>query len=201
MISPFSEAGVINAAACRLLIDTYNAIAPYAICRDQHGNSLVQWSELIMSRQAATTLLEATRRCLCLTADAFGLKTIYPETVLLAMIQDGQAHEPHADNEKRVNNEWVPNHTPQRDYAGLLYLNSDFEGGELHFEGDGSRIFRPSGGLYVSFPCDRRFVHQVTPVEHGRRYSLALWFTCRHSYANLALVDALDQLPERRDHS
>jgi len=201
MTSPFSASGVIDSATCRLLVEAYDSSAPYAASRDQHGNPLVQWSDRYLSRFAATTLLEVVRLCQRLTAGAYGPQVLYPETVLLALLRDGQGHVPHADNEKLVDDEWVLNHTPQRDFAGILYLNSAFAGGELRFDGDESWVFHPTGGLYVSFPCDRRFVHQVTPVVRGRRYSLALWYTCSHSSANFGLVYALNQLPPLRERA
>jgi len=200
MTAPFCATGVIDARTCGLLVDAYDSCAPYSMARDQHGNPIVHWSHPYLSGSAATTVLEAVRRCQRLTAGAFHLEPLYPETVLLAALSDGQGHVAHADNERRIGDEWVPNHTPQRNFAGILYLNSGFEGGELRFEGDEPRIFRPAEGLYVSFPCDRHFVHEVTPVERGRRYSLALWYTRLYESANHRLVSAVEQLSSVQDH-
>jgi hypothetical protein len=77
-----------------------------------------------------------------------------------------------------------PNHTPWRQRAAMLYLSSDHRGGDIVF-GDGPNRFggryrrqiRARAGLLVLSPCDERFFHHTTPVEHGVRYSLNSWFT------------------------
>ena len=44
-------------------------------------------------------------------------------------------------------------------------------------------VVAPRAGLFVAFPSDERFVHEVLPVTAGRRYSLALWFTRQPAFA------------------
>src|SRR5215475_9137451 len=111
----------------------------------------------------------------------FGSKQVstsfYPETVVLATMGAGGHHPLHADNMRRnEKGDWVPNHTPHRDIAAIYYLNDDFEGGELVFPAQKLYI-KPRRGLLVSFPCDQNFIHEVLPVQAGRRYTVAIWFT------------------------
>ncbi len=103
-------------------------------------------------------------------------EAIYTETVILAAIGIGGCHPRHADNRQQESDgSWIANHTPQRDLSALYYLNDGFEGGELVFETQGV-VVKPRAGLFVAFPSDERFVHEVLPVRAGRRYSMALWF-------------------------
>ncbi len=61
-----------------------------------------------------------------------------------------------------------------RDISVLLYLNDDYEGGELEFK----RLFyrlRPRAGMLVWFPSDVRYEHMAKPVTHGRRSVIVSW--------------------------
>lgn len=57
-----------------------------------------------------------------------------------------------------------------RGITSILYLNSDFTGGELDFPKQVLSI-RPRQGLLVIFPSNGRFPHAVRPVAAGRRLS------------------------------
>lgn len=58
----------------------------------------------------------------------------------------------------------------QRGITAVLYLNSEFDGGEIHFPKQGIEL-RPSAGTLVIFPSNRNFPHEVKPIVHGQRYS------------------------------
>lgn len=61
-----------------------------------------------------------------------------------------------------------------RDISMLVYLNDDYEGGELDFKRL-SYALKPKAGMLVWFPSDVRYEHMAMPVLSGRRYSLASW--------------------------
>lgn len=66
------------------------------------------------------------------------------------------------------------NEFPWRDYASLIYLNDDFEGGELfipslHF------INRPKKGQMITFEGSK-LLHGVNEITKGRRLTSACWF-------------------------
>jgi hypothetical protein len=96
--------------------------------------------------------------------------------LFLACLLSGDSHIPHADNQRRKHGRWVPNHTPQRDFTGLVYLNDGFTGGDLVFP-DRDVVIIPKPGLFIGFPSNHKFVHAVPKVLSGKRYSLAVWFT------------------------
>lgn len=58
----------------------------------------------------------------------------------------------------------------QRGITAILYLNSDFDGGEIHFPRQGLEL-RPSAGTLLIFPSNRNFPHEVKPIVRGQRYS------------------------------
>jgi hypothetical protein len=57
-------------------------------------------------------------------------------------------------------------------YAAVMYVNGDFNGGELHFPTIDVR-FKPEAGNLIIFPSADEYLHGVTPVEAGPvRYAL-----------------------------
>ena len=135
----------------------------------------------IGARQASDFLSMVRHQALNTTVEFFEIeKTCYVEFTLLTEMQPGDYHTLHADNQKQESNgEWVPNHTPQRDYTAILYLNNyetDFRGGLLRFTSLGEEV-APERGLLIGFPCDHRYQHEVTMVQEGYRYALSIWMT------------------------
>lgn len=60
-----------------------------------------------------------------------------------------------------------------RSLSALLFLNDDFKGGDLEFEG---LTVRPAPGRVAIFPSNFMFKHRVTTVEEGTRYACVTWF-------------------------
>jgi predicted 2-oxoglutarate/Fe(II)-dependent dioxygenase YbiX len=57
----------------------------------------------------------------------------------------------------------------------LLYLNDDYEGGEITFRN--SKItFKPKPGSVLFFPSNFLYVHEVAPITKGPRYALPNWY-------------------------
>lgn len=57
----------------------------------------------------------------------------------------------------------------------LLYLNDDYEGGEIEFQHSKIKI-KPEAGSILFFPSNFLYVHEVYPVTKGPRYSLPNWY-------------------------
>ena len=78
------------------------------------------------------------------------------------------------DLEDMTNEEDVINVVPFTDYASILYLNDDFEGGETFFE-DGT-VLKPKQGTCVIFESMKHF-HGVYPHGNEDRYTSPIWYT------------------------
>lgn len=65
-------------------------------------------------------------------------------------------------------------HDLDRDISMLLYLNDQFEGGDLSFDYFNYRI-TPKPGTLVWFPSDARYFHGANPVTAGSRYAIVSW--------------------------
>lgn len=90
----------------------------------------------------------------------------------------GGHYKPHPDGEAtRYDKEqgkvvWAKN--MDRDISILLYLNDEYEGGQLVFPNQHITI-NPKPGMLVAFPSSHHFIHGVTPVTAGTRYVLVTW--------------------------
>ena len=98
---------------------------------------------------------------------------LYSDTAQLVLWTEGIELTPHADN---LEPDGSPNTTPHRSFSSIIYLNDDYEGGETYFPGFGIRI-KPEPGLMVLFGSGPEYVHGVTKMRSGRRYTYAGWFT------------------------
>ena len=89
----------------------------------------------------------------------------------------GQFQMPHADKELHEGPDaGKPNDFPHYDIAGLFYINDDYEGGELYFPNQGIR-FKPKAGAAYFFPGDMNYVHGVSEIKSGIRYTVPFFWT------------------------
>jgi hypothetical protein len=89
----------------------------------------------------------------------------------------GQLQMPHADKELHTGPDaGKPNDFPYYDIAGLFYINDDYEGGELYFPEQGIR-FKPKAGAAYFFPGDKNYIHGVSEIISGIRYTVPFFWT------------------------
>jgi predicted 2-oxoglutarate/Fe(II)-dependent dioxygenase YbiX len=89
----------------------------------------------------------------------------------------GQLQMPHADKELHTGPDaGLPNDFPYYDLAGLFYINDDYEGGELYFPNQGIQ-FKPKAGAAYFFPGDKNYIHGVTEIKSGIRYTVPFFWT------------------------
>ena len=89
----------------------------------------------------------------------------------------GQLQMPHADKELHVGEDaGKPNDFPWYDLASLFYINDDYEGGELYFPHQDIQ-FKPKVGAAYFFPGDMNYIHGVTEVKSGIRYTVPFFWT------------------------
>ena len=162
---------------CDFLIGLYDHYSELSPQRDSSGRLLLHYYTLRdVNSESASWVYDVTLRCKEKIEVGLGTPKLFVDSVFLACLLPGDSHIPHADNARSENGQWLPNHTPQRDYTGLVYLNDTFTGGELVFP-DRDVVIIPKRGLFVGFPSNHEFVHAVRNVLSGKRYSLPVWFT------------------------
>jgi len=87
----------------------------------------------------------------------------------LLRYQPGQQFKEHIDA--------IPGHPSwgARVLSGVLFLNGNFEGGELAFPRQ-KQIIKPLAGDVVLFPSNFTHPHASRTVEKGVKYSVVCWF-------------------------
>ena len=68
----------------------------------------------------------------------------------------------------------------QRTLSAILFLNNDYEGGDLHFsdtdlDAQNQLLVKSSSGSLVVWPSNMLFPHAVSPVTKGTRYTIVAW--------------------------
>lgn len=58
--------------------------------------------------------------------------------------------------------------------SAILYLNSDFEGGEVEFVNFNIKI-KPEPGMLLIFPSNYAYTHIAHPVTSGTKYAIVTW--------------------------
>ena len=98
--------------------------------------------------------------------------------------KNGGFYKRHADNASEIykNGKLVGYKVvrPERKITTLLFLNDDFEGGEIEFcylrYNNGKRvIFKPKAGQMIVFPSHGLFAHEVKKVK-GNRFAVVKWW-------------------------
>jgi predicted 2-oxoglutarate/Fe(II)-dependent dioxygenase YbiX len=173
----FSKENVLSPREREFLISFYDPNVGLASGRDYNSRPVIHYYDLLdVDGTKAKRLLKIAIRCKKEIETYFETGELFLESLFIACLWPGDLHMPHADNERKERGKWVPNHTSQRDYSALIYLNDTFTGGQLVFPGL-RLVVVPKPGLLVAFPSNHDFIHKVRKVRSGRRYSVPIWFT------------------------
>ena len=65
-----------------------------------------------------------------------------------------------------------------RAISAILYLNSEFEGGEIEFTNFKVKI-KPQPGMLIIFPSNYAYTHIAHPVTSGTKYAIVTWIKDR----------------------
>jgi len=115
----------------------------------------------------------------------FGVSLLSGTDIQILEYKDGGFYKRHADNASEIYKDGklvgYKVIAPERKITTLLFLNDDFEGGEIEFShlryNDGSRvIFKPKAGQMIVFPSHGLFAHEVKKVN-GNRFAIVKWWS------------------------
>lgn len=103
------------------------------------------------------------------TVKAVFEKDVFPSSIHAQKWDVGSSANPHSDNSDFDGNpsEGFDN----LKYVGILYLNSDYEGGDLYFPEHEISIHPNAGSMYI-FSGGVENIHGVTEITSGTRYSI-----------------------------
>jgi hypothetical protein len=95
-------------------------------------------------------------------------ETFYHEPYSLLKYSDGQEYKEHYDGGTGIG----------RCISCLVYLNDNYEGGEIEFINFGVKI-KPEAGMLIIFPSNFAYRHIAHPVTNGVKYNLVTWIKDR----------------------
>lgn len=95
--------------------------------------------------------------------------TVWADTINYARWRSGDSQLPHADGENADGSEHP---YPWRQVGCVLYLNTNYQGGEIYFP-DHNQTLKPEAGTLVWFPGTADYLHGVHPVTQGERITIA----------------------------
>jgi hypothetical protein len=100
-------------------------------------------------------------------------KPIFTSTLWLSKQTAGSYIKPHSDLDGGVNSQYT--------HSGIIYLNTQQEGGELFFPVV-EKEFKPEAGDFISFDCkEKESLHGVKMTTQNR-YAIPIWFTDLEEY-------------------
>jgi hypothetical protein len=106
----------------------------------------------------------------------YNIDEIYPESIHLVSWGKGTSLGAHSDNAYLNSDE--PHYSPNRNYSATFTLTDNFEGGDFFFQEEDKQIILPSRkGWGNVFGAGLEYVHGVTEITSGHRYTVAIWYT------------------------
>lgn len=101
-------------------------------------------------------------------------KPLYSNGLSIVRWKEGSFQPPHADK---------PGGYEYREFGSVLYLNDNYEGGNIYFPQYGIDI-KPSSGTYAFFPGDLDHLHGVSEIKNNIRYTFPIFWTHDIEYSD-----------------
>ena len=133
--------------------------------KDELGNA-VNWMHVYIQIEDKFNIRDRVKAEI---VNAYGFDHIKPKGLYLSVAkwEKGTKLNLHVDDLGYA----TDNHIPT-----LIYLNDDYEGGEISFATHDITI-KPKVGDLLIFPGNMHYAHEVKEVLSGTRYTLPIWFT------------------------
>ena len=134
------------------------------------------------------TMLGALREAVDLVHEFYQLDApVYPDMLQITKWDTQMFMPPHADN---AHLDGSTHKMAHRDFAGIIYLNDSFEGGELYFTALDIAI-KPKRGRFVGFTAGFHHEHSVVRIKSGTRLTMPFFLTFDRSKAAPGLARGL----------
>ena len=152
--------------------------AENALVKERSGDTKVSnWrvTDIVEQGAHAPKVTDMVRRVFRDVAQPFyGRELRSLETPHILRYRVNSYYRPHADSDELNpdSQRWEKIH--DRDLSLLIYLDDNYEGGELAFPNFDFRL-RPKPGMLVIFPSDFRYLHGAMPVTRGVRHAVVSW--------------------------
>jgi hypothetical protein len=162
-------------------IFTSSEIDPY------WNNRFIWFADVAAARPAdGEIMIDAQRAAIALVREFYQITApLYADLLQLVQWEAGMFMRPHADN---ANPDGSTHDMAHRDLSGIVYLNDDYEGGELYFTALDIAI-KPKRGMFVGMTAGFHHEHGVLRVSSGKRLTMPFFMTFDPQYADRKLLE------------
>lgn len=181
--------GFLSAEQCAVIRDAFTlsmgALTP-SPSGDAFWDERVLWFDQVSDSAAhAKAIMQQARYVTAYRiAEHFGAKgLLYSDSQQLVIWREGAGMPVHVDN---AHPDGSLHNTPHREFASVVYLNDDFEGGEIYFPRLQCRL-KPSAGLLVAFRGTAECPHGVAALKRGERMTMPCWYSSDPSVAERSM--------------
>jgi predicted 2-oxoglutarate/Fe(II)-dependent dioxygenase YbiX len=101
-------------------------------------------------------------------ATKHGVEEMYHEPYSMLRYRGGQEYKAHSDGGTDTG----------RSISAIVYLNDEYEGGEIEFTNFNVKI-KPEPGMLILFPSNFAYKHIAHPVTDGTKYAIVTWIKDR----------------------
>ena len=178
MFNPIIIENFISQEECDWLIGLIEGQDAWEATQDPHWNKMSihkTAAEKAFGDKYASFLKEKTLKIKTIIEERYSLeKEVFPDTACINKWPKGRFQAPHSDDMK-----FKDKHVPgfeDRVFGSLIYLNDNFEGGDLYYP-DHNFVVVPKPGLLAIHPGDEEHMHGVTEILSGMRYTIASFWT------------------------
>jgi len=169
----------LSAEECERLVTMFNRLHAQVKHRkvgiDFWEGRIVYMADVAAHDPSAAAIMGGfQKRATAMLGEFYALtQPLWTDTVQLNVWEPGSFLPPHTDNS---NPDGSPHTTPWRDFSSIVYLNDEYEGGELYFTAK-DRVLKPTKGMLVAFSAGYHHEHGVLKVKRGRRITMPAFYT------------------------
>lgn len=138
------------------------------------GNPIVKYNG-VQEHDIACDILTMTCTSMENTISSMANRNMDIKTMFYGAMFKGSKNNLHVDNYFEINNENTLRENSKDDWSGLLYLNNDYEGGELEFTEE-NFLIKPDPGTFIFFQGSHNLPHRVNEVLNGKRNVIVSFF-------------------------
>lgn len=160
--------------------EMFNTLKEFAHTTDLYEQNVnnTSWSKRIVHVPQVPHMKEIGKEYIKLVRDKiigdFEIDTeLYTDILCFNRWRVGDAQAPHADEDNGFS--W-------RKFGCVLYLNEEYEGGNIYFPHQELSI-KPKANTLAFFPGTKEYLHGVEAVTSGIRYTLSTFWTYDSSHA------------------
>lgn len=159
-------------SGARLMVIDQHASTPDKVVKVEDPRRIAERVDLNGRRIQVNQLVKSA--FVSLAKHYYGAILDWYEAPDLMRYRPGGFYIRHADSQNMHPQTGLWSKVIDRDLSLLLYLNDDFEGGEIRFHKFRYQL-RPRAGMAVIFPSDHRYLHAAEMVRKGVRYAIVSW--------------------------